>query len=119
MNTKITIPGEMPGMNEIIEAAKKHHMKYAEMKKVNTEVVAYTAKHIHKMSRIFLNITWYCKNKKKDPDNIAAGGTKFICDGLVQAGVLENDGWAQIEGFSHSFKIDKNNPRIEIEIREV
>ena len=36
---KLVIPGEMPGMNEIIEAAKKHPMRYASMKQENTDAV--------------------------------------------------------------------------------
>lgn len=70
------------------------------------------------MKRIDLDITWYCKNKRKDKDNIAAG-IKFILDGLVKAGTIENDGWKQVNNFSHSFKVDKDNPRVEVEIKEV
>ncbi|WP_213997020.1 RusA family crossover junction endodeoxyribonuclease [Tepidanaerobacter syntrophicus] len=118
MKAKIIIPGEMPGMNEIIEAAKRHHMQYAEMKKENTRAVAWVSKRIPKKKRVFLNITWYCKNKKKDPDNIAAA-VKFIWDGLVEAGVVENDGWEQNAGWANHFEIDKENPRVEIELEEI
>lgn len=115
---KLIIPGEMPGMNEIIAAAKWHHMQYAEMKKTNTSIVAWPAKKLPKMGRVFLKITWYCKNRKKDPDNIAAA-VKFIWDGLVEADVIKNDGWLENGGWSNKFEIDKENPRIEVKIKEL
>lgn len=112
---KIIIPGELPGMNEIIEAAKNHPMAYAQMKEDNTDAVAWPAKMIPKMKRVFLNITWYCKDKRRDPDNIAAA-VKFIWDGLVEGGVIEKDGWKQNAGWVNHFEVDKKNPRVEIEL---
>src|SRR5690554_4441987 len=101
--TTIIIPGEMPGMNEIIDAAKLHYHQYNNMKKNNTEMVTWAAKKISKKKKVFLDITWYCKNRRRDPDNIAAA-VKFIWDGLVQAGVIKNDGWNENAGWSNKFK---------------
>lgn len=118
---KIVIPGEMPGMNEIIDAAKqgnRGYQPYAKMKKENTQLVTWIAKKVPKKKRIFLDITWIAKDKRRDPDNIAAA-VKFIWDGLVGAGVIPNDGWNENGGWSNRFKVDKDNPRIEVEIREV
>lgn len=114
----IIIPGEMPGMNEIIDAAKSHYHRYNDMKQTNTDIVTWVAKKISKKKRVFLEITWYCRNRKRDPDNIAAA-VKFIWDGLVQAGVIENDGWNENAGWANHFKVDKDNPRIEVKIKEV
>ncbi|MHB9947422.1 Holliday junction resolvase [Clostridium botulinum] len=115
---KIVIPGELPDLNKIIDVAKKHWAKYSELKKTNTDLVAWTAKGKGQFKRIDLDITWYCKNKKKDKDNIAAG-IKFILDGLVKAKVIENDGWKEINNFTHKFEVDKKNPRIEVTLKEV
>lgn len=115
---KITIPGELPDMNQIIKASKMHYGAYAKLKKENTEKVVWLAKKLPKMERIDLSITWYCKNRRKDKDNISGGGTKMILDGLVEAGVIKNDGWGEIGDISHSFKVDKLDPRIEVEIKE-
>lgn len=95
-----------------------HYGAYSKLKKDNTDKVAWLAKKLPKMDYIDLDITWYCKNKRKDKDNIAAG-IKFILDGLVKAGVIKNDGWKEINNFSHKFKVDKDNPRVEIEIKGV
>ncbi len=115
----LTIPGELPDMNKIIAASKSHYGKYSSIKKSETEAITWLAKKLPKMGRVQISFTWYCKNKKKDPDNIAAGGCKVVLDGLVEAGVLENDGWTQIAGIEHHFEVDKQNPRVEIEILEV
>lgn len=123
MTYKIVIPGELPDLNTIIAESKRGRGKwqpYNEMKQEYTEMVAWIAKSEIKkqLKKIDLDITWICKNKRKDKDNIAAG-IKFILDGLVTAGVIADDGWEQVNDFRHSFKVDKDNPRIEVKIREV
>lgn len=39
---------------------------------------------------------------------------RFILDGMVNSGLISNDGWDQIGDFSDSFRIDKENPRVEV-----
>jgi Holliday junction resolvase RusA-like endonuclease len=105
-------------MNTIIKLAKQHYGSYSSVKKANTTLVALLAKKLQPMQYITLDITYYCKNKKKDKDNIAAG-KKEIFDGLVQANVLSGDTWKQIDSWTERFKVDKKNPRIEIKLSEV
>ena len=116
---KFTIKGELPDLNQIIAASKSHYGAYSSMKKKNTELVQWSAKGLEKVDRADFIITWYCKNRRKDKDNITGGGLKMILDGLVVAGILENDGWKQIGDISHKFEVDKENPRIEVEIHEI
>lgn len=110
---EFTIPGSLPTMNEIISASKSHHLKYSTMKKKYTELVMICAMKLPKIEQADFEITWCCKDKRKDKDNIVAG-QKFIFDGLVSAGIIENDGWAQIGNVKHVFLVDKKNPRIEV-----
>ena len=119
MIEKLVIPGELPGLNEIIEYSKEHWAKYAGEKHNRTEEIAYLAKSQikGKYQKVDLAFTWFCKNKKRDKDNIIAG-QKFVLDGLVAAGIIENDGWKQIGNIFHYFEIDGENPRIEIIIKE-
>ncbi len=65
-----------------------------------------------------ISITWYEPNKRRDKDNIVSG-KKYILDSLVDCGVMENDGWANINEFRDKIFLDKDNPRIEIEIYDV
>ena len=117
---KLEIPGRLPGLNEIIAAAKSHYAKYSNEKKEYTEEVAWLAKHarLPKFEKAYLVITWFEPDRRRDPDNIMAG-QKFIMDGLVQAGVIPDDSQKYIAGIVHRFRVDRKNPRIEVEIRGV
>ena len=117
----VVIPGELPDLNQIIAESKNHWGSYSSLKKANTQLVAFCTKQATKRryKKIDLDITWYCKNKRKDKDNIMAGGLKMILDGLVVAGVIQNDGWAHIGSINNHFEVDKDNPRVEIKITEV
>lgn len=123
MNTLI-IKGELPSLNEIISAAKKgkgNYQPYSKMKHEYTDMIAWECKSQLKgrtYNEIKLDIVWYSPNAKKDIDNVSVG-LKFILDGMVKAGVIENDGRKQVKGFNHKFEIDKQNPRVEIMINEV
>ncbi|WP_010276490.1 RusA family crossover junction endodeoxyribonuclease [Paenibacillus senegalensis] len=112
---KIIIPGNLPTMNEMIDASKAHWSVYRDMKEQNTQLVAMIAKRLPEIDRADLIITWYCKDRRKDKDNIAAG-QKFILDGLQQSGRMKNDGWKQIGDITHRYEVDKKNPRVEVEL---
>lgn len=115
---KLVIPGKLPGTNEIIDAAKGgrgRYQPYAQMKEEYTNLVAFLAKQLPHCEKATLKITWYEPNRKRDPDNIM-GGQKFILDGLVLAGIIPNDSQKYIAGIIHRFRVDKQNPRVEVEI---
>jgi len=111
------VPGTLPALNEIIKASKSHHMAYANLKKDYTALVMIHAQKLKSVGRADFEITWYCKDKRKDKDNIMAGA-KFIFDGLVKAGVIKNDGWVEIGDIKHKFEIDKTNPRAEVVLND-
>lgn len=114
---KFIIEGELPGLNEIIAVSKLHYGKYAKMKKEMTEYICWQVKGALIDNRVNVKITWYSATKKRDPDNIAAG-VKFILDGMVKGGIIKGDGYRHIGSISHIFKIDKEHPRIEVELGE-
>lgn len=62
---------------------------------------------------------WYEPDRRRDLDNISSFGRKVIQDALVETHVLKNDGWKAIIGFRDEFYVDRNNPRIEVEIEVV
>lgn len=115
----IEIPGEMPDFNTIVDKSKQHWAAYSQMKKENTNLVHMIAQnYLEPMTKVDLHFKWLCTSRRKDKDNIIAG-QKFIIDGLVKAGILENDGWKQIGKLTHEFDVDKENPRVLVEITEV
>lgn len=106
-------------MNDVINKSKQHWAIYAKMKQEATELVKYSALKLPKFkNKIYLEITYFVKNRKKDMDNIAFA-KKFIFDGLVEAEKIKNDGWGEIAGWKESFEVDKYNPRIEVYIKEM
>lgn len=113
---RFEIPGTLPSMNEIITATKKHRLRYSDMKRKYTQLVMKSCEGLPSVESANFHITWYCENRKKDKDNIISG-QKFIFDGLVDGGILENDGWKQVGDINHSFAIDKDNPRVVVEIQ--
>ncbi|WP_018659892.1 hypothetical protein [Allofustis seminis] len=120
---KIIIPGEFPGMNQIIHANRTNRYAANHLKqKTDHHVKMYALKAMREgivLDKLPVNFTfiWYVKNRRKDKDNISSA-VKFIFDGLVKAGLLENDGWEQVGNISHKFDVDKKNPRIEIYMSE-
>ncbi len=115
---KFDIEGRLPGLNEMIEAAKSHFGAYAKMKETYTDMVAWLAKKLPKYQQVSITITWYEPNEKRDPDNIMAGA-KFILDGLVKAGPIPNDTRRYIKSITHIPELDRKNPRVEVEIVDI
>lgn len=120
---KLTVWGTLPGLNEIIAENRRNYHAGAKLKKeaqyLVTVCIRKTLKRWQASRPVYMRYTWYEPNKKRDKDNIAAGGRKIIQDALVEMKVLKNDGWNDIVGFQDEFRIDKNEPRIEVEIEEV
>jgi len=118
---KFEIPGRLPGLNEIIDAAKQgkgKYQPYAMMKEHYTTMIGWLAKKLPNFEKVALIITWYEPDRRRDPDNIMAG-QKFILDALVHAGVIPNDSQKYVRGIVHRFKVDRKNPRVEVEIVDI
>ena len=117
---RLIIQGSFPGLNNIIETAKRHWGGYSTEKKALTTKVAIMTRgaKLQPVQRpCIIRCLWFEKSKRRDPDNIRVG-IKFILDGLVEADVLPSDGWKFITGLEDRFYIDKDSPRIEVEIIE-
>lgn len=117
---KIVIDGELTDLNNFINSQRANRFGGAALKKKNTQKCAsYFAPIKAKKLKFPLTIHfyWYAPNKRKDPDNLAFA-KKFILDGMQEAGLIKNDGWNEIKGFIDTFEIDKENPRIEVELEE-
>lgn len=111
---------KVPSLNKFVNAQRVNRYAGAKMKRDATRICELFIRKAmkngfevkNKPTR--LKFTWFCKNRREDPDNIQFK-KKFILDGAVNAGLLENDGWRQIKGFEDTFEVDKDNVRVEIE----
>ena len=118
----LTIKGELTDLNTYIKALNGNRWSGNEIKQTETDRVAYEARiaRLQPAQAYPVKITyrWYSPDQRKDVDNVAFS-KKFINDGLVSAGILENDSRKFIAGFADEFYIHKKNPRVEIEIKSV
>lgn len=65
------------------------------------------------LQKAIVILTYYFKdNRRRDPDNYSG---KMILDGLVRAGILQDDSFSNIDLVLRG-DYDKENPRTEIEI---
>lgn len=123
MKYTVTIPGRMPDLNDMIAAAKAGRGKYqpyARDKGAYTDMVAWYCKaaRVPHLPRVRVRITWIEPDARRDPDNIAAAA-KYVMDGLVEAGVIQDDRQRYVAGIEHAWAVDRRRPRVEIEITEM
>lgn len=122
--TKIIIPHELMDLNKFINLQRGNRYGGAKAKKEQTNLCTMYVKRAMsqglevKEYPIILKFMWYVKDRRKDPDNVAFS-KKFLLDAMQEAGLIKNDGYKEIWGFEDSFEVDKDNPRVEIEIKEL
>ena len=130
MEYKLIISGTLPNLNDYLKAERQTFRKGGsfttkgnELKHDTQDLIIWEIrrqlKGLHINKQVDLHYTHYEPNEKRDKDNIASFFMKVFQDSLVLSEVLQNDGWKNIRGFSHNFEIDKDNPRIEVNIVEV
>ena len=114
-----TIEGELPTLNEYIAAERGNRYAAAKMKRDWTEVVRASAWNLTPYTKpITIHCTWYMRNTRKDLDNVRFG-MKVVGDGLQAAGIIRGDGQRYVVGLSDTFLIDRERPRVEVELRPV
>ena len=130
---KFTIPisekHKLPSLNDYIRAEReriggrgKFLTKGAVMKR---EWQNYISVFIRKDLRgvkiekpIIVHYHYFEPNRKRDFGNIHAPTQKFVEDALQDCGTIINDNQRYIVGFTADFAIDKENPRVEVELEE-
>ena len=115
-----TIPGRLPGLNEVTNANRRNRFVGAKLKKDTEDYISLYIKSqcSLKFEVVSIQYDWYEKDKRRDIDNVSSA-KKFINDAMVKCGVIPNDDQRHVKGFTDNFYVDKDNPRIEITIREV
>lgn len=124
---------EFPDLNEIIKISKIPSkrksgravmgIQYSAMKKKYTEAVKVITRRsmingFQFVSRVDITCNWFMKDKRKDPDNVSAG-IKFILDGVVKAGLLEDDRYKHIASIKHNFFVSDNRKAyVTVELKE-
>lgn len=72
----------------------------------------------NRYDKIALSYTLYPKDRRrKDVSNICSIVDKYFSDALVEMGIIPDDDYEHVIGVQYLFgSIDKDNPRVEVEI---
>ena len=126
---RLWIPGAPPSFNEIIAACIASHRLTPSGKRYNaynatkqqwTERVGMMAR-VQKLRPVEAGYFTYLfreENQRRDPSNFVAGGVKMIEDGLKACGVIRNDGWAVVLGYTSYWMVDNRAPGVSVFISQ-
>ena len=120
----LILDNRLPGLNEYTKSCRGNKYGGNNLKKETENEILWQIKTqlcgVKITKKVNMVYTWIEPNKKRDKDNIAFA-KKFIQDALVKSGVLKNDGWGEIEGFSDFFVFDKDvkHGKVKVDIAEV
>jgi Holliday junction resolvase RusA-like endonuclease len=126
-----TIKGRLPDLNDYLQAERvsrrtpngKFFTRGAEMKtKWQQYIITFIRKDLKRLKitkPVIIHYHYYEPNARRDLGNIHAVSQKFIEDALQITKVLANDNQKCVRGFTADFDIDKDNPRIVVEIEEM
>ena len=121
--TKLIIEGRLESFNTTINSSRGNKHKANKSKQAQQGLVMTLIKHqkLKPLQKFPVKVyfTWFEKDARRDPDNIASGGTKIIMDALVKTKILPDDSVKYVNGLYNDFEVDNKNPRIEVEIKEV
>ncbi len=116
----VEILSYIPTLNEYINAERRHRLRAARLKRTTEKQITLEliGQKIKPFDSIFLSYNWIRPHRREDKDNISFG-QKFVQDALMLAGIITNDGWNKVVGFSHDFNVDKEQgPKLILSIEE-
>ena len=121
IDMRVVIDGKFPNMNDLIKESRTNKYGANKLKKraMNNIIYQLQPQIQNKLEvPIFLDITFFEPNRRRDKDNVSGAFMKFFLDALQEGGWISNDGWKEVAGWTHIFEVDAEHPRIEIEIKE-
>ena len=115
-----------PSMNDYIHSMNVNRFKGNDFKKYYTGIAAEYAHEAALQNgwrtpdgKVDIQLDWVEINNRRDPDNVT-GGIKFVLDGIVRAGLLNDDSRRYIQRIDHhSITNDKDNPSVWVTLRPV
>lgn len=116
-----TIYGRFGTYNEYINACRKNIFEGAKMKCRDEELAMWNMSDVaeYHFKKVILHYRFFEPDKRRDKDNVFAYASKIVQDALVTLKVIDNDGWKNVENFTHDFFVDAEKPRIEVYIEEI
>lgn len=111
---KLSLP---PSVNQIYRIAKWGRMFMTKEGKAWKEQSAWIIKQALKpMKKISVTVRIYFRDlRRRDLDNME----KLIADSITMSGIIKDDNWQILNEWHVSGALDKDDPRIELEIKEI
>ena len=83
------------------------------------EIKAQITRSTKMLRKCHITYVVYLKRKGTDGGNVRAVIEKFVLDGIVKCGLIEDDHFEIIVSDQSHYHLDRNNPRCEIIITEI
>lgn len=113
---KIVIPNEVPSKkNSRINTRSGRSFPNKRYVQWHDMAMAYLIGKRFEGSVVIKMTFFHQDNRRRDSDNAVSS----VFDVLVDAGVIVDDRWQIVQKFSVENYVDKSNPRVEIEIKEL
>lgn len=113
MRALLVIDGTMKGLNDWRGAIQRSPHAGNDMARAAKKRVAALAREqrVPRFERpVVVTFDWYEPNKRRDLDNVAGTGQKWVLDGLVAADVLPDDNADHVVGIQHWLHFDALEP---------
>ena len=121
---RVVLPFGLPGLNEILAAkgntfitrGSKRRSAYTTLKKKYTslvakELVAQGCVPDEPHSMIEPTFMWFEPHKRRDLDNISAGGVKFVMDAFVEVGIIPSDNLMHVQRMTSIYQASETRER--------
>lgn len=121
MRAGMVVEGRFPSLNDFISAERANRHVGAKMKRRETDrarAAAVAAGMPRFVGPVAVRFLWVERDRRRDLDNVAFA-KKFVLDGLVEAGVLEDDGQRRVAALQDTFEVDPTRPRVVVEVEDV
>jgi Holliday junction resolvase RusA-like endonuclease len=116
---KFTIKGRLPNLNDITNSSRGNYHKANKQKQHAQEYISlFLPKCKVKQYPVWVYVVYFERDKRRDVDNIAAGGNKVLMDAMKNHGLITDDSPKYIEQVISIVQYDKCNPRIEVIISD-
>lgn len=110
------VEGRLPGYNELHQSS---WQKSARIKNAAMDTAIMYALQVKPITEpVQIRLSCYEPNAKRDPDNVISGASKVILDMLQKYGKLPNDNRRWVRLVFDPVEVDREHPRIEVEITE-
>ena len=113
MRAQLVIDGLMKGLNDwrdVIHRSPHAGNDMAHSAKKRITALAREQRLPRFEGPVVVTFDWYEPNLRRDLDNVAGTGQKWVLDGLVAAGVLPDDNMRHVVGLQHWAHIDPMEP---------